>query len=333
MWTRALNHEDKHQRRYQTLPIEEKESYKWLRSANGSQRCLSTGGARRVTHIGDRECDLYEEWVSVPDAHNHVLVRVRQDRRLLGQNDSLYAYLNQQVCEGTYSLEVFADPRIGRAARSAWLSVRTALVPIRRPDNLSAQDYPPSVSLYAVEAKEVNPPTGQEPLHWRLLTTHEVVCLEQALQVIEWYRWRWRIEQLFATLKQAGLNLEATQLESVEAIQRLTVLALSVAVRTLQLLEGRDNPAISAAVAFSDEQQQCLDQLVPTLQGRTQKQCNPYPHASLPWATWLIARLGGWSGYRSQRPPGMPTLVQGLRQFESIFLGWKLAQNPLVCTR
>lgn len=126
MWTRALNHEDKHQRRYQTLPIEEKESYKWLRSANGSQQCLSTGGARRVTHIGDRECDLYEEWATVPDANNHVLVRVRCTRRLLGQDNSLYAYLNQQLCEGTYSVEVFADPRIGRTARSAWLSVRTA---------------------------------------------------------------------------------------------------------------------------------------------------------------------------------------------------------------
>lgn len=144
---------------------------------------------------------------------------------------------------------------------------------------------------------------------------------------------RLRIEQLFATLKQAGLQLEATQLESIEAIQRLSVLALSVAVRTLQLLEGRDNPALPASVAFSNEQQQCLEQLVPTLQGLTQKQGNPYPHASLAWATWLIARLGGWSGYPSQRPPGMPTLVQGLRQFDSIFLGWKLAQTLLVCTR
>ncbi len=35
--------------------------------------------------------------------------------------------------------------------------------------------------------------------------------IEQALQVIEWYKWRWRIKQLFATLKQARLNLEATQ--------------------------------------------------------------------------------------------------------------------------
>lgn len=134
---------------------------------------------------------------------------------------------------------------------------------------MSAKDYPLRVSLYAVEAVEVNPPAGQEPIHWRLLTTHEVVCVEQALQVIEWYRWRWRIDQMFATLKQAGLNLEATQLESVEAIKRLTVLALSVALRTLQLVEGRDNSTLTAAVAFSDEQQQCLAQLAPTLQGHT----------------------------------------------------------------
>lgn len=133
--------------------------------------------------------------------------------------------------EGTYTLPVVDDPRRAQTAREALLAVRSARVHIQRPDHLSAQDYPPSVSLYAVEAKEVNPPPGQQPIHWRVLTTHEVVCLEQALQVIQWYCWRWRIEQLFATLKQAGLNLEATQLESVAAIQRLTVLALSIAVR------------------------------------------------------------------------------------------------------
>jgi hypothetical protein len=90
---------------------------------------------------------------------------------------------------------------------------------------------------------------------------------------------------------------------------------------------------IPASVAFSDEQQQCLLQMSYSLQGRTSKQQNPFPCFSLPWATWLIARLGGWSGYRSQRPPGMPTLIHGLRQFESILLGWKLAQTLLVCTQ
>ena len=333
MWSRDFDHQNKYERNYQKLAIEEKESYKWLASAERSQRCLKAGGAKMVTHIGDRESDLYEEWATVPDEYNHLLVRVRQDRRLFNQSQSLYSYLQSRPCEGTYTIEVPGDNRIPRVGRQAWLSVRFGRVKIRRPKALKAFDYPESVTLYAVEVEEICPPAGQEPIHWRLLTTHEVISLEQALQVIEWYKWRWRIEQLFATLKKTGLNLEATQLESPRAIQKLTVLALSVAVRTLQMVEGRDNCALPASVAFDDEQQQCLSEILPSYQGKTRKQQNPYPPASLPWATWLIARLGGWSGYRSQRPPGMPTLVHGLKRFESIFWGWKLSRNQLVCTR
>ncbi|MCY7283934.1 MAG: IS4 family transposase, partial [Cyanobacteria bacterium CAN_BIN43] len=128
-------------------------------------------------------------------------------------------------------------------------------------------------------------------------------------------------------------NVEASQMESVSAIQRLTLLALSVALRTLQMVEGRDNPAIPASVVFSEVQQQCLAQMAPSLSGKTKKQQNPYPPSTLPWATWLVARLGGWSGYQTQRPPGMPILVRGLRQFEATFIGWKLALGGLVYTR
>ncbi len=105
---------------------------------------------------------------------------------------------------------------------------------------------------YAVEVSEVQAPTDQEPILWRLLTTHEVMSIEKALQIIQWYCWRWRIEQLFTTLKLAGLDIESTQLESPDAIKKLTVLALSVAVRTLQMVEGRETPNISASMAFSD---------------------------------------------------------------------------------
>ena len=33
LWTRELEHQDKYERNYKKLPIEEKESYKWLTSA------------------------------------------------------------------------------------------------------------------------------------------------------------------------------------------------------------------------------------------------------------------------------------------------------------
>jgi hypothetical protein len=333
LWTRDPGRPSKAERKYKTLPIEKKESYKWIAAAERSQRCFEVGGAKLVTHIGDREADIYEEWATVPDQLNHVLVRVRTDRCLLESTETLYSQLSKQPCAGTYHLAVTADHRIGRTARIALMNVRFTQVQIQRPATLTNQDYPPSISLYTVEVEEVNPPDGQVAVHWRLMTTHEVGCLEQALQVLQWYRWRWRIEQLFATLKLAGLDLEATQLESIPAIQRLTILALSVAVRTLQMVEGRDNVDLPAAIAFSTEQQECLAQLEPTLEGHTAKQKNPQPQTSLPWAIWIVARLGGWSGYRSQTPPGMPTLVNGLRRFESIFEGWKLGQIRLVYTR
>ena len=123
-----------------------------------------------------------------------------------------------------------------------------------------------------------------------------------------------------------------TYLESIQAIQRLTILALSVAVRILQMLTRRDQPELSATYVNSYQEQQCLSAIAPSLSGRTSLQKNPDPPYSLAWATWIIARLGGWSGYRSQKPPGISTLVCGLRQFESFFQGWKLALGQDVCT-
>jgi hypothetical protein len=326
LWTRDADRPSKQERKYYSLPIEQKESFKWIASAERSASSLATGGATQVTHIGDRESDIYEAWCDIPDGEHHLLVRVRHDRVLADTERSLYKVLSQHPVEGTYSVEVLADARTGRRARTAWLAVRFTAVTIQRPQKVSPQDYPPQVQLWAVEAHEINPPDDQVPIHWRLLTTHRVESIEKALQIILWYRWRWRIEQLFATLKRAGLDIESSQLESGDAIQRLTIVGLSVALRILQLVEGRDRSDLDATIALSIDQQNCLRSLAPTLDGKTKKQQNPHPPRSIAWATWLIARLGGWSGYQSQRPTGMPTLVQGWRRFEAIFLGWTLNQ-------
>lgn len=280
-------------RDYKTLPIEEKESVKWLEAATESQVCLDRGGAVRVTHLADREGDIYEAWVEIPDRDVHLLIRAAQDRPLEGTTTTLFRYLGEQAWQGTYTFQVLADPRTGRTERLAWMVVRFTPVELKRPKRLRGTKYPASVQIYAVEARELQPPPGQAPVHWRLLTTHPVVSLELALQVIRWYTWRWRIEQLFAVLKQGGLNLEATQLESPTAIQRLCVLALSAAVRVLQLTLGRQDETQTADLVFSKPELQCLADLAPTLQGRTRKQQNPHPPLTLAWATWLIARLGG----------------------------------------
>lgn len=98
------------------MPKSEKESYKWLLSAERSQYCFSAGQAPMVTHIGDLQSDLYEEFATIPDAQNHLLVTSRQNRRLLGQKTSLYTYLSKQPCEGTYTVHVHGDARRGQTA-------------------------------------------------------------------------------------------------------------------------------------------------------------------------------------------------------------------------
>jgi hypothetical protein len=191
---------------------------------------------------------------------------------------------------------------------------------------LRAQGYAPTLKLYALEAQEIQPPPGQKSVHWRLLTTHPVTSLEKALRVIQWYGWRWRIEQLFAVLNQDGLDIESTQLESVAAIERLLMFSLAAALRTLQLCIGRHDTVRSASLSFSESQQQCLAQMALRFQGRTRRQQNPFPRPSLAWATWVIARLGGWSGYESQHPP-IALLVRGLRRFDAFFQGWEMARD------
>jgi len=327
IWTREPNRLNKKGRKYSRLPIEEKESYKWIASAERSTQSLLGGGATQVTHIGDRESDIYEAWQTIPEGEQHLLVRIQKDRCLSGGKTSLYEVLAQQPVEGTYEVEILADARLGRRSRTAWLAVRFTTVEIQRPANLSVHDYPASKQLWAVEAREISPLADQEAVHWRLLTTHRVESVEQALQMLRWYRWRWRIEQLFATLKVDGLDLESSQLESIDAIQCLTVLGLSVALRILQFVVGRDHPELDATVALTPGQQICLESLAPILSGKTNKQQNRHRPLSLAWAVWLIARLGGWSGYQSQRPPGVLTLVRGWRRFEAIFLGWTLTQS------
>jgi hypothetical protein len=324
VWTRPAERPSKEERDYKNQPIEAKESYKWIESAKSSQLCFELGEAAQVTYIGDSESDIYEPWVQIPQTNVHLLVRACRDRRLADSDRSLFEYLSNQPIAGCYTLEIPAAPRINRTAREATLAVRFAPVSLQRPQRL-AGDYPDQVQVYTVEAVELETPPGQKPVHWRLLTTHPVECYEQALEIIQWYRWRWHIEQLFAILKQRGLDIEASQQESIFAIQKLCMLGLSVALQILQLTLGRDQQTASASVVFNQAQQQCLEQIAPSLNGRTPKQQNPHPPHSLAWAAWIIARLGGWSGYQSQRPPGIVTFYRGLEQFEGIFLGWQLA--------
>jgi hypothetical protein len=311
---------------YKSLPIEEKESHRWLQGGERAKAVLSE--ASLVTIMDDREGDIYEKWARLPDARTHLLTRACRDRSLVGGGRlfvTMEAFPEAHRCE----IDLPARSNKNRSARRAKLAVRFGSVRIRRSGNCSDPAAPPEIELYAIEVRELDAPPGEEPILWRLLTTHRVATVEQALVVIGWYRLRWNVEQLFRTLKRQGLRIEQSVIEDGEVLEKLVVIALITATITMQLTLARSagGQGPPASRVFSPEQIDVLHALQTKLQGRTIKQQNPHPTDSLAWAGWTIARLGGWTGYNSDKSHGPVTTRDGLERFYGIVDGFMLAKN------
>lgn len=309
---------------YRQLPIEEKESYRWVKGGERAKAMLAEAAV--ITLIDDREGDIYEKWARLPDHRTRLLTRACRDRSLT-DGQKLFPTLAQMPEAHRFTLELPARPG-KRGARTAQMAVRFGRIRITRPGTCSDRNAPPEIELYAIEVRELNPPPG-DAVCWRLLTTHAVETIEQALTVIGWYRLRWHIEQLFRTLKRQGLRIEQSVVEDGEALEKLAVIALIVATITMQLVLARAAGAHDAPASrvFDPEQLAVLHALQSTVQGRTRKQQNPHPPNSLAWAGWTIARLGGWTGYESDKSMGPITMRDGLDRFSGIVDGYRLAKN------
>ena len=321
IWNRAKGKADKHERQYSKQPIEEKESNRWLASAQRSKVALKDASA--ILFIADREADIYEAFVAIPDDRCDVLIRSRANRELYGKDIRLQEALTEQAVAGNISLTIRAVHK--RTGRDATLAVRYMKVSIARPKHLakSMLDY---VDVYAVEARETSAvAAGEKPIRWILITTREVNNLSDALSVIKNYGLRWQIELLFATIKSKGLNIEASQLETGRALKSIAVMSLIVAVKINQLRMGRDNITLPATIIFTNTQIALLHILIPRLEGKTITQKNPHPSETIAWAAWGIARLGGWKGYaKNESPPGNKTMYWGWNKFETLYQGWQL---------
>lgn len=222
------------------------------------------------------------------------------------------------------SVDLPAAP--GRAARTAHLALRVRQVGIRRPSNRvgdEARALPRAVPLTLVEARELDPPAGTTPAHWRLLTSHRVPDLEQARYLCGLYRARWTIEQVFRTLKTQGFDVEALRIADPRPFQTLAAAALVAAITVMQMVNERDGVAgLPLAQAFMADDQTILEAVSTTLEGKTERQKNPHPKGSLAFAAWVCARLGGWTGYYGN--PGPIVIYNGLLQFNAIRRGYNV---------
>lgn len=316
LWTRAGRVEVEHGNR----ALADKESGRWLDTARTAKSVLAQAGC--ITVVADRESDIYAEWAMLPDSKLHLLTRVMHDRRL-ADGGTLYGAADKLDLLGTRIVELPASAK--RAARSATLSLRFGAVHLKRPPRPGLTGLPDFVRLILVEAVELDPPKGVEPVHWRLLTTHQVGDAAAAWQIVDWYKRRWTIEQLFRVLKSQGLRIEDSQLDSAELLLKLIAVATKAATITIQLLQARDGRSqLPATTAFDSGQIDALAAINARYEDRSPRQKNPHPFASMAWAGWIIARLGGWDAYPSSKPPGPITFKHGLDHFFAIAVGWLL---------
>jgi hypothetical protein len=213
----------------------------------------------------------------------------------------------------------------GRQARTAELAVRFAPAMLCRPLHGADPALPQVVAVTVVEVRETTMPVdGSKPILWRLLTTHAVNSLDQAQHVVGLYRLRWAIEEFFSTLKKAGFDIEAADIGEPAAMINFVAAATIAAVTIKQLVQARDGTTSQPlSDAFEPDDQPVLEALSATLEGKTDRQRNPHPKASLAFAAWVIARLGGWTGYYGK--PGPKVMRIGLADFRAIKHGYTLA--------
>ena len=290
-----------------------KESLRWIEGYERvAERATALPEVRQV-YVADREADILALLVKARDLEYAADYLVRcQHNRALPSGEKLWARLSEAPVLGSVRFELPAGR--GRKARPVQQSVRAEQVEMG--DGAGGQ-----LNVTCVLAEEANPPAGTKPVVWRLLSNRPVGTLEQAVELIDWYRARWEIELFFLILKE-GCRIEALQLGRAERIETALALYLVVAWRINRLMRlGRSLPQLPADLLFEQDEWQAAYILNKKPVPKTVPQLNAVVR--------LIARLGGFLCRKGDGEPGAKTLWLGLRDIAVFVQGARFARNQL----
>jgi len=317
-WARDEEDAGKSAKRY-GLPIEEKESIKWLtsyRAVNEVQRlCPET----MLVSVGDREADIHELFHEAEQTQSgpKLLIRAERSRkRKLESPEQSYLWEKMATEPVAGYSEVHIPRRGSRAARTARLEIRYAQVSLRPPKRTKL----PPVKMWAVHALEVDhDPLVKEPLEWMLLTTVGVSSFEQATERLRWYTLRWGIEVYHRTIK-SGCRIKDRQLNNADRLESCLAIDLVVAWRIYCLAkQGRETPNIPCDVFLSESEWTVLCAVI-------RREEPPEKPPPLREAVRMVASLGGFLGRKGDGEPGTTTLWRGLQRLEGMVIGYQAAQ-------
>jgi hypothetical protein len=299
------------------VPIERKESVRWLENLTRSTRQL--GDPSRCVHIGDREADIFELFCAARTAETHFLVRTCVDR-LAGRGGTTVAKrMAREPIRGRHEVEV-RDER-GRVS-TARVDLRFCRMTVHPP--IGKRRRCPALSLTVIYAEERGKPAGREPIRWKLLTDLPVADLAAAVEKLDWYALRWKLETYHKVLK-SGCQAELARLRTADRLTNLLAVLCVVGWRVFWLtMVNRATPGDPPETVLTGPEIEVLDQLA----GSPSAAVGP-PAGTRTIGHYLlqIARLGGYLARAKDPPPGNLVLWRGLTRLTDILLGFEMRRR------
>jgi hypothetical protein len=290
------------------IPIEKKESVRWLENLEQSTELLSDPG--RCIHIGDRESDIYELFCTAQEVGTHFLVRTCVDR-LAGDGDHTIAdEMDEVAVKGLHRIEVRdnnGDPD------EAVLEIRYRRIRVLPP--IGKQKRYPALTLTVIHAEERGTPKNRKKIDWKLITDLPVQSRKDAIEKLDWYALRWKIEVFHKVLK-SGCRAEEAKLRTAQRLTNLIAVYCILSWRVFWMtMLNRSSPDASPTLALTEAEIGLLDHLV---KDRDQK---PRRRKNLSQYLIKIARLGGYLARASDPPPGNTVMWRGLSRLTDLALG------------
>lgn len=307
-----------------TLPIEDKESFRWLQGYRLACEVAAQCPGTRIVSVADREADLYDLYVEAQETAGRgspradYLIRVRTERSTLEPNPAAGAAayhkvrdaVRQSPLRSTQTIELTATPK--RTARTATVEVRAITVQIKPPH---ARPRLPVVTANVVLAEEVGGPGDGTDVSWLLITTLPIQTLEDVLLCLKYYLARWVIEIYFKMLK-TGCRVEQIQLETKARLENCLALYNIIAWRALYLTYlNRTSPNLPCTAVLDDAEWKSVWCVV-------KKQPLPKSPPSLSEMMKLLTELGGYNNRATELPPGPQPLWVGLRRTLDFATAW-----------
>lgn len=302
----------------QKLPVEEKESYRWLQAFE--QTLALAPSDVQVLTVCDREADIYEMFVLAQEKAADLLVRASSNRSLAEQEvDKLWAKVEQQPLAGHLTVRIAKNQK--QEAREATVSVRFTQVRLKPPWRPNGKKLPP-VTLNAILVREDHPPDDiDEPIEWLLLINLPVNDFEDALQVIQWYCCRWQIEVYHKVIK-SGCRVEDCRLQTADRLHSYIALMCVIAWRLHWLTYiNRAHPDLPCTVALSAVEWQAL--YLRMNNTTSLPESPPTVRQAVHW----IAQLGGFLGRQRDGEPGITVIWRGWQRLQDIAATWYLVKD------